>query len=393
MTVTAILKTTANDRPAKSVTIGLSMIVAEVDAPLVANAIESARALGVDQVVVVIDPASTEARKAAEAAGAEVYDFPWCDDFAAARNAALDHATTDWVLVLDADEVLHSSVTVETLRQLLAERPALYNITVRSEVEPGRYTVNDTSRLFPREGVRYQNTLHETPTTNRTDLESLHIDALKIEHFGYTPEAVERTNKGERNIGILAAAIFDDPANPQPRLYMAQSLHVAGYDGDAADQLRLAMWLGRIFPMVEAKSCYDQAASDLLSILGKAGKHAQAILEAKVICEWRQPEHCGFWLNLANAHLMTGMYALAASSAYRALACLGSKTQQVDEGATTWMPDAALGFAMAGLCRPGESMIHLRKALAFPDCGYRGLLQTQLDHLIALTTPADGPAA
>jgi glycosyltransferase involved in cell wall biosynthesis len=32
--------------------------------------------------------------------------FLWCDDFAAARNATLDHLSTDWVLHLDADEMV-----------------------------------------------------------------------------------------------------------------------------------------------------------------------------------------------------------------------------------------------------------------------------------------------
>jgi len=42
----------------------------------------------------------------ARACGATVPHFDWCDDFAAARNAALDHASADWHLVLDADEWL-----------------------------------------------------------------------------------------------------------------------------------------------------------------------------------------------------------------------------------------------------------------------------------------------
>ena len=37
---------------------------------------------------------------------AKVHTVPWRDDFAAARNEVLQHATGDWLLHLDADEVL-----------------------------------------------------------------------------------------------------------------------------------------------------------------------------------------------------------------------------------------------------------------------------------------------
>ena len=43
--------------------------------------------------VVIVDTGSTDGTKAiARAAGAKVSDFTWCDDFAAARNAALKTA-------------------------------------------------------------------------------------------------------------------------------------------------------------------------------------------------------------------------------------------------------------------------------------------------------------
>jgi len=34
------------------------------------------------------------------------FDFNWVDDFSAARNESIKHATKDWILVMDADEVL-----------------------------------------------------------------------------------------------------------------------------------------------------------------------------------------------------------------------------------------------------------------------------------------------
>ena len=52
---------------------------------------------------------STPARPTAPATiaqsfGAVVGEFPWIDHFAAARNAALDHATGDYAFWMDADD-------------------------------------------------------------------------------------------------------------------------------------------------------------------------------------------------------------------------------------------------------------------------------------------------
>src|SRR5207247_7518533 len=53
--------------------------------------------------IVVVDTGSTDRTiEMAKKFGAEVYDFPWVDDFSAARNAALEHARVDWVLTMDA---------------------------------------------------------------------------------------------------------------------------------------------------------------------------------------------------------------------------------------------------------------------------------------------------
>ena len=49
----------------------------------------------------------------------ECREFPWRDDFAAARNLSLSEAHSDWILVLDADEAL----SPETLPRLRDQRP------------------------------------------------------------------------------------------------------------------------------------------------------------------------------------------------------------------------------------------------------------------------------
>ena len=57
--------------------------------------------------IVVVDTGSTDDTVAvAESFGAVVAHRPWDDDFAAARNRALDLATGEWILYIDADEQL-----------------------------------------------------------------------------------------------------------------------------------------------------------------------------------------------------------------------------------------------------------------------------------------------
>lgn len=67
--------------------------------------------------MLVLDTGSTDrTAEIARQCGARVATFNWIDDFAAARNAALDAVNARWRLVLDADEWLDDSAAA--LREL-----------------------------------------------------------------------------------------------------------------------------------------------------------------------------------------------------------------------------------------------------------------------------------
>jgi len=63
----------------------------------------------VDETIVVDTGSTDKTREIALSFGAKVYDFKWNDDFSAARNEGIRHATKDYILVLDADEILDES--------------------------------------------------------------------------------------------------------------------------------------------------------------------------------------------------------------------------------------------------------------------------------------------
>jgi len=57
--------------------------------------------------IIIVDTGSTDAtRDIAADFTDKVYDFEWIDDFAAARNFSVEQASGDWILVLDADELI-----------------------------------------------------------------------------------------------------------------------------------------------------------------------------------------------------------------------------------------------------------------------------------------------
>lgn len=60
----------------------------------------------VDEIIIVDTGSSDETCQIAQSFGAKVQTFNWNDNFSDARNASLELATGDWILVLDADEEL-----------------------------------------------------------------------------------------------------------------------------------------------------------------------------------------------------------------------------------------------------------------------------------------------
>lgn len=206
--------------------ISLTMIVKNEETNL-PNALESVR--GLFDEIVVVDTGSTDRTvEIARSFGARVFDFPWVDDFAAARNAALARATGDYALWLDADDVVEAPER-EKLEQLLAKltplgtpmgdrRAAGYVLRCACDPSPdgtGGDTVVDHVRLFPvREGIRWTYRVHEQilPALNRARIPVRWTD-ITIRHTGYVDQAL-RGRKLERDSKILLAELEERPDEP-----------------------------------------------------------------------------------------------------------------------------------------------------------------------------------
>jgi glycosyltransferase involved in cell wall biosynthesis len=78
----------------------------------------------VDEIIIVDTGSTDKTKEIAKKFGAKIYDFKWIDDFSAARNESLKHATKDWILVLDADEVIEKSSFSKITELVNSERDA-----------------------------------------------------------------------------------------------------------------------------------------------------------------------------------------------------------------------------------------------------------------------------
>jgi len=110
--------------------ISLCMIVKDEEANL-HSCLKSVQTL-VDEIIVVDTGSTDRTTEIARSYGAKTHFFPWNNDFSSARNESLKYATGEWILVLDADEVLdvndHTSI-----RKLIAAKDAdAYSLVQRT---------------------------------------------------------------------------------------------------------------------------------------------------------------------------------------------------------------------------------------------------------------------
>lgn len=184
----------------------------------------------VDEIIIADTGSSDRTKEIAAGYTRHIFDFPWTDDFSAARNFSFSKATMDYCLWLDADDILLPE-QLEKLMHLKRTLPpdtdmvmALYAAGFSKDHKPSFLYYRE--RLMRRKaGFTWQGAVHEC-IAPRGKIVYSHII---IEHHRPEDRSHSLRNLKIYEKSILKGAVF----SARDKLYYARELMAAGRPEEA----------------------------------------------------------------------------------------------------------------------------------------------------------------
>ncbi len=228
-------------------TVSLCMIMRNEERWL-AQCLRSVEGLA-DEIVIVDTGSEDRSIEIARSFGAKVFEHPWEDDFSKSRNRSLDYATGDWILVMDADEVIAASEK-EKILALVQNPPASLIYFVQTnymekpenngwepnflEVPEARgypgFVESKLARLCLRGTARFHGVIHEHLEPVDPAMPRFYAN-LRIHHYGKYSEAAVAERKGKLYTNLGLKKLREEPDNVQAYYEMgAQYLENQEYD-------------------------------------------------------------------------------------------------------------------------------------------------------------------
>lgn len=197
----------------------------------------------IDIEIIVVDTGSSDntvdiAKKYTD----KVFFHKWEDDFAKMRNISLSYCIGEWILVLDADEVLDN--LEEIIRLFNSKEIEKYNtatVKIKNYSTSSKETnsIVNIYRLFRRdESVKYVGIIHERPICKEPVLKS----KITFSHNGYINNDYELMEyKFKRNTKLLLKHIEENGDDIYTYFQLSQSYFVAEKTKEAIYYIKRAI--------------------------------------------------------------------------------------------------------------------------------------------------------
>ena len=201
------------------ISVSLCMIVKNEE-DVLGRCLKSAAAL-VDEIIVVDTGSTDRTRETASKFTDQIFDFPWRDDFAAARNESFSHASMDYCLWLDADDILLEAdqAAFLALKETLDPAVAVVMAPYHTGFDPnGSVTFSYyRERLIKNNaGMRWEGAVHEAVTP---------VGKVFYGDFAVTHQKT-RPSDPDRNLRIYQAQLDNGKTlDPRQQFYYGRELY------------------------------------------------------------------------------------------------------------------------------------------------------------------------
>jgi len=174
-----------------------------------------------DEIVIVDTGSNDQTKEIAKKYTDKVYDFVWCDDFSKARNFGIEKCSMDFVMWIDADDVI-SDENARKIKQLFIAPIEWdvcyipYNVTYDSR---GNVTQSlSRERIFRNNrGILFLLPIHEQLNCNRTQKFKL-VKNISVDHQPTVEKNTEKMAEN-RNFTILKKVTQQPEYSDSPTLW------------------------------------------------------------------------------------------------------------------------------------------------------------------------------
>lgn len=157
--------------------------------------------------IIVVDTGSTDNTKdIVQRYTDKVFDFEWCDDFAAAKNFAISKTSNDYIIMLDSDEYIDKFEESELIRTIGNNSDKAGRIQIKNvfkKTDPCKESREWVSRIFNKKSYHYEGRIHEQIVRYDGKQYDTFKAPVTIIHTGYDLTEKEKSAKAKRNISLL----------------------------------------------------------------------------------------------------------------------------------------------------------------------------------------------
>jgi len=190
----------------KPQTISACMIVKNEE-KFLPGCLESIKGL-VDEIIIVDTGSTDRTMEIAREYGAKIYEHPWENDFSLHRNQSMGYATSDWILIIDADEEFDPAEH-ENIKMLIKRKDIEgVSFVVYNEINYDRVGCLTSKRIFRNhKGYKYDGIVHNQLRMSGKTMET----DFKVIHHGYALSEEDMRKKAKRSEELLLKQVEEKP--------------------------------------------------------------------------------------------------------------------------------------------------------------------------------------